>query len=84
MLEVPTTSHQSRPPRPIQSVQLKISISASRRAAEKLREAYPGARVRREVFELTISGQDPAKVALDARALLENLRRATKNAKEFK
>jgi len=50
----------------------------------RLLDAYPSGRVIGGVFELEIAGENPSVVAEAARKLLENLKLATKTAKEFK
>jgi hypothetical protein len=78
-----TSPRRSRD-RPVESVELKISFRADAKTAARIREAFPSAVLRRGGCELRIDGEEPGKVADEARKVLEKLRGLVEAPKDFK
>ena len=69
------TSSRQRRDKPIQSVELKVVITAGS-ATKKVREAVPEAKARGKGLELVITGVDAKEVETRARDVVERLRKA--------
>ena len=71
---MPTNSPKPRQGRPVESLELRISIRADRETAGRIREAIPSAVVKGGACELKIEARRPADMVEKARAVLEQLR----------
>jgi len=61
---------------PIESVKLEVSLRTDRATAERVREAFPTARIRAGRCELTLEGVNPGELAESMRILADRLRHA--------
>lgn len=61
---------------PIDSVRLEVSLRTDRATAERVKEAFPQAKVRSGRCELTLEGREPAELAEKMKVLAEKLRGA--------
>lgn len=68
------SSSSRRPDRPIESVALRISITANGETSRKIKKAVPEAVLKNGRCEVVIEGERPAEVEEKARAVLEKLR----------
>ena len=68
------TSPRRSQERPIESVELKISIRADRETSRKIKEAIPSAVTKGGACEVKITAQRPADVMEAAKVVLEKLR----------
>jgi hypothetical protein len=69
---------------PIEQVELKISIRASRATSERIRSLVPSAKLRKGSCELRVAGESPGEVAQKAEEMMETLREVLTSTKDFK
>jgi hypothetical protein len=78
------TSPQSREPRPIRTVELRVEVAADSRVSSLLKERFPSGKLEHGIFTLAINGTEPGPVAAQAMELLRFLKVATNPSKDFK
>ncbi|MDV3277248.1 MAG: hypothetical protein LYZ69_02130 [Nitrososphaerales archaeon] len=69
---------------PIESIHLKISLKTDRATASRVKQAFPSARLKGGICELTIEGKEPSEVAAKAREMTEKLQTVITPPKGFK
>lgn len=65
-------------------MEVTFAIGLEPTGLARLKKRYPAGRTEKGEFVITIRGEEPAEVALQARRLLEELKIATATAKDFK
>lgn len=68
------TSRRQRQDRPIESVELTITLKADRELARRIKEEIPSSVVKGWGCEVRIEAQQPAEMVKKARDVLEKLR----------
>ncbi len=68
------TSPRQRQDRPIESVELRISLKTDRDTSTRIKDAIPSAVVRGGKCEVRIEARQPAEMVEKAKAVLERLR----------
>ena len=63
---------------PIESVKLQVSLRTDRGTAERVKEAFPEARIKGGRCELTLEGREPSELAEKMKLLAERLKSAEK------
>jgi hypothetical protein len=61
---------------PIESVKLEVSLRTDKKTADRVKEAFPEARIRAGRCELTLEGREPSELAEKMKILAERLRGA--------
>jgi hypothetical protein len=77
------TSAKSRSD-PIESIHLKISLKTDKATASRVKEAFPGVRMKSGSCEFIIEGKEPSDVAARAKELTEKLQAVVSPPKGFK
>jgi len=68
------TSPRPRQDRPVERIELRISIKADKDTAGRIRESIPSAVVRDGGCEVRVEAEEPAEMAEKARILLGKLK----------
>ena len=80
---MPSNSPKQSHVRPIESVQLKVSIRTGRGTAVRIKGLVGSTRLLRSGCEITIEGQSPAEVATKARGVLDAVRAAVDSSERI-